>query len=71
MLALDPLTKLVPLDLFLPIAYGKYDLDTVNRHFHPKNVTALATKVPMSLPAKFWIDDHHISDTGELVCHII
>ena len=65
LLALDPLTKLVPLDLFLAISYGKYDSDKVNRHFHPKNVITLATKVPLSVPAKLWVDDDYVSDTGK------
>ena len=67
LIALEPLKKLVPLDIFLPIAYGKYhykDGHLVNRHFEPRNLIALAAKQPICHPAQYWVDKHHISDTG-------
>ena len=64
LVAQKPLTKLLPVDLYIPIMYGQYDDERVNRHFHPKNLIALAAKDPLTYPAQLWVDKHHISDTG-------
>ena len=62
----DPFSKLVPLDIFLPIMYGKYPDDAVNRHFTPRNLVALALKDYLSYPAQYWGQKLHTSDTGKM-----
>ena len=72
LLALEPLKKLLPLDLFLPIAYDKYQVDDsveVIRHFQPRNLIALAVIEPICFPVQYWTDKHHISDTGKLILY--
>lgn len=62
LVAQKPLTKLLPVDLYLPIMYGQYDDARVSRHFQPKNLVAFAAKEPLTYPALFWNDKHYISD---------
>ena len=63
----EPLTKLVPVDLYIPIMYDEYGDDQVNRHFPTRNLVALAIRHPLTFPSKYHVDKDHITDTGKLV----
>lgn len=65
LLAAKPLEKLLPVDEFLPIMYGKHPNNEWNRHFEDKNLQAWAISPILAEPLYYTKDEGYFSDTEQ------
>lgn len=65
LLAVNPLEKLIPVDEFLPVMFGRHPLQNLSKAFEPRNLIAFSA-VPMLLyPIHYTGETGYISDTED------
>nr|XP_039271769.1 procollagen galactosyltransferase 1-like [Styela clava] len=60
----EPLSKIIAVDEFLPVMYGKQPLAYINDYFPTKNLNALAFEPTIVKQTHYANDDHFISETS-------
>jgi len=63
LLAADPLTKMVPVDEFLPIMYNRHPNETWKSYFPTRDLNALSVHPLLVFPTHYTGEDGYISDT--------
>lgn len=59
----EPISKMLPLDEFLPIMYDKHPNEEYKSHFPNRNLQAFSTRPLLVEPSKFAGDPEWVSDT--------
>ncbi|KAM3968461.1 chromosome associated protein D3 [Aphomia sociella] len=65
----DPLSKMLPVDEFLPIMFNQHPNDTWKAHFPKRNLVALSAAPLLVYPTHYTGEDGYISDTED--SHIV
>nr|XP_039248026.1 procollagen galactosyltransferase 1-like [Styela clava] len=69
----EPLSKIIAVDVFLPVMYGKQPLSYINEYFLKKNLNALSFKPTIVKQTHYYNNVNHVSDTAnsKFVCDIL
>lgn len=65
LIAADPLSKLIPVDEFIPIMFNQHPNEEWSRHFPNRNLKALSVHPLLLYPTHYVGDDQYISDTED------
>lgn len=63
----DPLSKLVPVDEYLPILFDKHPQENYKSHFPRRNLVAFSVAPLLLYPIRYTGEDGYISDTEDSV----
>uniref|UniRef100_A0A8V1AAQ8 procollagen galactosyltransferase n=1 Tax=Gallus gallus TaxID=9031 RepID=A0A8V1AAQ8_CHICK len=63
LLAAQPLSKMLPVDEFLPIMFNKHPVSDYMKHFKTRNLLAFSVEPLLVYPTHYTGDDGYISDT--------
>ncbi|XP_060535220.1 glycosyltransferase 25 family member [Cylas formicarius] len=63
----DPLSKLVPVDEYLPIMFDKHPQESWKRHFPDRNLVAFSTAPLLLYPTHYTGEKGYVSDTEDSV----
>ncbi|CAB1443215.1 unnamed protein product [Pleuronectes platessa] len=63
LLMADPLTKMLPVDEFLPVMYDKHPVSEYMRHFESRDLHAFSAEPLLVYPTHYTGDPGYISDT--------
>ncbi|XP_060038311.1 procollagen galactosyltransferase 1 [Erinaceus europaeus] len=63
LLAAQPLSKMLPVDEFLPVMFDKHPVSEYKSHFSPRNLLAFSVEPLLVYPTHYTGDDGYISDT--------
>ncbi|XP_076142678.1 procollagen galactosyltransferase 1 [Alosa pseudoharengus] len=63
LLAADPLTKMLPVDEFLPVMYNKHPIQDYMGHFERRDVRAFSAEPLLAYPTHYTGDPGYVSDT--------
>ncbi|XP_076842065.1 procollagen galactosyltransferase 1 isoform X1 [Brachyhypopomus gauderio] len=63
LLRAEPLTKMLPVDEFLPVMYNKHPVDDYMVHFEPRDLRAFSAEPLLVYPTHYTGDPGYISDT--------
>lgn len=67
MIDADPLTKMLPVDEYLPIMYNRHPNTTWSQHFPVRNLKALSVHPLLVHPTHYTGEAGYISDTEDTV----
>ncbi|XP_064616989.1 procollagen galactosyltransferase 1-like [Liolophura sinensis] len=62
-----PLTKLLPVDEYLPIMFDQHPTDDWKKQFHPRDLVGLSAAPLLVYPTHYTGEDNYISDTEDSV----
>nr|XP_039254261.1 procollagen galactosyltransferase 1-like [Styela clava] len=60
----EPLGKIIAVDVFLAVMYGKQPLNYINKYFPTKNLNALSFEPTIVKQTHYYSNDYHVSDTA-------
>nr|XP_013817347.1 PREDICTED: procollagen galactosyltransferase 1 [Apteryx mantelli mantelli] len=63
LLAAEPLSKMLPVDEFLPVMFDKHPVSDYMKHFENRNLLAFSVEPLLVYPTHYTGDDGYISDT--------
>ncbi|OBS76586.1 hypothetical protein A6R68_16957 [Neotoma lepida] len=63
LLGAKPLTKMLPVDEFLPVMFDKHPVSEYKTHFSPRNLRAFSVEPLLIYPTHYTGDDGYVSDT--------
>ncbi|XP_005873978.1 PREDICTED: procollagen galactosyltransferase 1 [Myotis brandtii] len=63
LLAAQPLSKMLPVDEFLPVMFDKHPVSEYKAHFSPRNLRAFSVEPLLVFPTHYTGDDGYVSDT--------
>lgn len=63
LLAAQPLSKMLPVDEFLPVMFDKHPVSEYKTHFSPRNLRAFSVEPLLVFPTHYTGDDGYVSDT--------
>ncbi|XP_028828060.1 procollagen galactosyltransferase 1 [Denticeps clupeoides] len=63
LLKAEPLTKMLPVDEFLPVMYNKHPVTEYNDHFKQRNLRAFSAEPLLVYPTHYTGDPGYVSDT--------
>ncbi|XP_032171180.1 procollagen galactosyltransferase 1 [Mustela erminea] len=63
LLAAQPLSKMLPVDEFLPVMFDKHPVSEYKAHFSPRNLRAFSVEPLLVYPTHYTGDDGYVSDT--------
>lgn len=63
----DPLSKLVPVDEYLPILFDKHPQESYKSHFPRRNLVAFSAAPLLMYPIRYTGEKGYISDTEDSV----
>ncbi|XP_008591911.1 PREDICTED: procollagen galactosyltransferase 1-like [Galeopterus variegatus] len=63
LLAARPLSKMLPVDEFLPVMFDKHPVSEYKAHFSPRNLRAFSVEPLLIYPTHYTGDDGYVSDT--------
>ncbi|KRG03548.1 glycosyltransferase 25 family member [Drosophila mojavensis] len=65
LLAVKPLEKLIPVDEFLPVMFGRHPLQNLSQAFEPRNLIAFSAAPMLLYPIHYTGETGYISDTED------
>ncbi|XP_057565320.1 procollagen galactosyltransferase 1 isoform X2 [Hippopotamus amphibius kiboko] len=63
LLAAQPLSKMLPVDEFLPVMFDKHPVSEYKAHFSPRDLRAFSVEPLLVFPTHYTGDDGYVSDT--------
>uniref|UniRef100_A0A8C2Y5F3 Procollagen galactosyltransferase 1-like n=2 Tax=Coturnix japonica TaxID=93934 RepID=A0A8C2Y5F3_COTJA len=63
LLQVQPLSKMLPVDEFLPVMFDKHPVSDYTKHFHPRDLVAFSVEPLLVYPTHYTGDDGYVSDT--------
>nr|XP_033780957.1 procollagen galactosyltransferase 1 [Geotrypetes seraphini] len=63
LLAAEPLSKMLPVDEYLPVMYNKHPVDKYMEHFESRTLKAFSAEPLLVFPTHYTGDDGYVSDT--------
>ncbi|XP_049643660.1 procollagen galactosyltransferase 1 [Suncus etruscus] len=63
LLAAQPLTRMLPVDEFLPVMFDKHPVSEYKSHFSPRDLRAFSAEPLLVYPTHYTGDDGYVSDT--------
>ncbi|XP_066126159.1 procollagen galactosyltransferase 1 isoform X2 [Saccopteryx bilineata] len=63
LMAARPLSKMLPVDEFLPVMFDKHPVSEYKAHFSPRNLRAFSVEPLLVYPTHYTGDDGYVSDT--------
>ena len=61
----EPLSKVIPVDEYIPIKYDEHSNEDLSKLYHPRNMIGLSTHPLLMFPTHYTSDPGHYSDTDD------